>query len=58
MISERLSELQRAGVIRREVRQHGPPTHTQYTLTPVGARLARIAQELSEVAAADKLDPV
>lgn len=57
LISQRLFELQRAGVIQREILQHGPPTHTQYTLTPLGARLARIAQELSEVAAADQLDP-
>lgn len=56
LISQRLMELQRVGVIQREVLQHGPPTHTQYTLTPLGSRLAHIAQELTDVAT-DQLDP-
>lgn len=49
-INERLRELQNAGVMRREILQLGPPTYTEYTLTPLGVRLARIASKLTEVA--------
>lgn len=48
-INERLTELQNAGVMRREL-PPGPGTYPQYTLTPLGVRLARIANELTEVA--------
>ncbi|HEV7958619.1 MAG TPA: helix-turn-helix domain-containing protein [Acidimicrobiales bacterium] len=50
VLAERLSELQLAGLIRREV-QAGPPVSVTYTLSPAGAALMPVMHELSVWAA-------
>src|SRR5690349_1894208 len=46
-LSERLDELERAGIIERELIQGHPP-HSEYTLTAKGRRLAAAVSELLE----------
>jgi DNA-binding HxlR family transcriptional regulator len=50
VLAERLSELQLAGLIRREV-QAGPPVSVTYTLSPAGAALMPVMHQLSVWAA-------
>ncbi len=50
VLAERLSELQRAGLIVREV-QAGPPVSVSYTLSSAGAALMPVMHELSAWAA-------
>ncbi|MGC2176487.1 MAG: helix-turn-helix domain-containing protein [Acidimicrobiales bacterium] len=52
VLAERLSELQLAGLIRREV-QAGPPVSVTYTLSPAGAALMPVMHQLSAWAASN-----
>lgn len=52
VLAERLSELQLAGLIRREV-QAGPPVSVTYTLSPAGSALMPVMHELSIWAASN-----
>ena len=44
-LAQRLGELERAGVLRREVRDTRPP-HVEYVLTPDGRRLEGLLEAL------------
>jgi DNA-binding HxlR family transcriptional regulator len=50
MLSDRLSELSSAGLVRREV-EEGPPLRVSYQLTPAGHALTPAMNELAEWAA-------
>jgi len=50
-LTQRLVELERAGVLRREVRDERPP-RVEYVLTPEGARLRALVEALSAWAGA------
>jgi len=54
-LSDRLSELAQAGLIRRTV-EEGPPTAVVYCLTPAGQALTPVLQELTTWAA-ENLSP-
>jgi DNA-binding HxlR family transcriptional regulator len=45
-LAQRLAELERAGVLRREVRDTRPP-HVEYVLTPEGRRLEGLLDALA-----------
>jgi DNA-binding HxlR family transcriptional regulator len=46
-LSERLEQLEAAGIVERRL-VHGRPPHTEYALTPRGERLARAVAGLLE----------
>jgi DNA-binding HxlR family transcriptional regulator len=45
-LAQRLGELERAGVLRREVRDARPP-HVEYVLTPEGQELSQLLEALA-----------
>ena len=50
-LAQRLTELEKAGVLRREVRDTRPP-HVEYVLTREGRRLERLLEALADWARA------
>lgn len=47
MLSQRLKELEAAGLVHRDVR-HGPPVEVRYSLTAVGSSLAPVLESIAE----------
>ena len=48
MMSQTLGQLERDGMVKREVRSSIPP-HVDYSLTPLGIKVARPLQTLTEI---------
>ena len=48
MLSRRLKQLEREGILEREVEETSPPS-TSYHLTEVGHELSRILQEIEDL---------
>lgn len=47
MLSQRLKELEAAGLVLRDVR-HGPPVEVRYSLTAVGSSLAPVLESIAK----------
>ncbi|HEX2905060.1 MAG TPA: helix-turn-helix domain-containing protein [Jatrophihabitans sp.] len=55
MLSQTLQALERDGMVRRQVHSHIPP-RVEYSLTPLGGRVARAVRALTEVLEASALE--